>query len=437
MGKLDDFEKIDESNIDVILDDLKDLLQLYLFKGDVALNDSSIEELFELSHEDLITLKAVHFMLSDKVRCLIKILPQLIRNLAHSTQKETEIMRGNIRGRIDWGSTLKERYSQGFDDKSLFVCNPPSKYYDLEENQLLKFLLKRIRFLHKNYLSFISPDNFDIEKVDKNKDWYNIVNDNSQMAKLTLRKAYFNEISDVKIKSKHHRKCMKNRNLLYAYVAEAYGLYEDLFINGDEEILKELINERIIKTADGNKLYEIYVFFNLVKTLPSSHEVKLLYSGNDYSTTCKEDNLEVTIHYQKTPKPLEKFSEYLEIIDNYEIRGRTRAPDVIIEFRNDNKTWYRLVEVKNSSLPDYVRSSLYKVMGYYKDFKHISELENYDLTEKYSVVLVTWGGISVKKDYNPFEDKIIILNREEFIYNLKKLLSLDHQNLILFKDDND
>ena len=76
-------------------------------------------------------------------------------------------------------------------------------------------------------------------------------------------------------------------------------------------------------------------------------------------------------------------------------------------------------------------------MGYYKDFKHISELENYDLTEKYSVVLVTWGGISVKKDYNPFEDKIIILNREEFIYNLKKLLSLDHQNLILFKDDND
>ena len=425
MDKFDEFTKIDESNMDIILDDIKEFLQLYLFKGNVSLNDNVVEDLFELSYEDFITLKVVHFLLSDEVRNLIKILPQLVRNLAHSTQKETEIVRGNVQGHIDWGLTFKERYSQGFNDGSLFVCNPPSKYYDLEENQLLKFLLKRIKYLKDNYLNFINPETFDIEKIDENKDWYTIVNDIVQIAKLTLKKVYFNEISDILIKPKHLRKCMKNRNLLYHYVAKAYRLYEDLFILENEDILKELLSQRLIKTADGDKLYEIYVFFNLVKSLPGFFEMKLLYSSNDYSTTCIIDDLEITIHYQKIPPPLKKVSKYLNIIENYDIGGKSRAPDIIIEFKRNKKTWYRLVEVKNSSSPNYIRSSLYKVMGYYNDFKHIYELENFDFAEKYQVVLVTWGGISIKQNYNPFEDEIIILNRKEFITNLIKLLSLN------------
>ena len=420
MDKFDEFTKIDESNMDIILDDIKEFLQLYLFKGNVSLNDNVVEDLFELSYEDLITLKVVHFLLSAEVRNLIKVLPQLVRNLAHSTQKETEIMRGNVQGHIDWGLTFKERYSQGFNDTSLFVCNPPSKYYDLEENQLLKFLLKKIKYLKDNYLNFINPETFDIEKIDENKDWYTIVNDIVQIAKLTLKKVYFNEISDILIKPKHLRKCMKNRNLLYHYVAKAYRLYEDLFILENKDILKELLSQRIIKTVDGDKLYEIYVFFNLVKSLPGFFEMKLLYSSNDYSTTCFIDDLEIT-----TPPALKKVSKYLNIIENYNIGGKSHAPDIIIEFKRNKKTWYRLVEVKNSSSPNYIRSSLYKVMGYYKDFKHIYELENFDFTEKYQVVLVTWGGISIKQNYNPFEDEIIILNRKEFIANLIKLLSLN------------
>ena len=423
MDKLNQFTKIDESNIDVILNEVKEFLQLYLFKGNVALNDDTIENLFELSHDDLTTLKAVHFLLSDEVRLLIKTLPQLIRNLSHSTKKETEIMRGTIRGRIDWSQTLKERMSEGFDDKSLFVCNPPSKYYDLEENQLLKFILKRIIYLKRNYLDFIRPENFDLEKIDENKDWYTIVNDNYQISSKILKKVYFNDISDVKIKSKHLRKCMKNRNLLYHNVFNVYLLYEDLFISNDEEILRKLLNKRIIKTADPDKLYEIYVFFNIVKSLPVEQH-KLLFSSNDYSTSCIISDIKITVHYQKTPDELKEISEYLEILENYEIKGSTRAPDVIIEFEKNGQTYYRLVEVKNSSSTNYVRASLYKVMGYYKDFKRICAVENFDFTNRYPVVLVTWGGISIKESYNPFNDDIIILNRKEFIDSLENLISL-------------
>jgi len=423
MDKLDKFEKIDNSNIDIILKDVEEFLQLYLFKGNVTLNDTTIENLFELSHDDLTTLKVIHFLLSDEVRTLVKILPQLVRNLAHSTQKETEVLHGNIRGRIDWAATLKERYSQGYDDKSLFVCNPPSKYYDLEENQLLKFLLKRIIYLKKTYLNFIPAEKFDIENIDDNIDWYAIVNDNYYISSKILKKIYFNDISDVKIKSKHLKKCIKNRNLLYHNVFKAYVLYENLFILEDEEILKELISKKIIKTTDGDKLYEIYVFFNLVKSLPVEMH-KLMFSSNDYSTSAFVDDVKITVHYQKTPSKLKEISEYLEILENYEIKGATRAPDVILEFEKEGNIFYRLIEVKNSSSTSYVRASLYKVMGYYKDFKRINNVDNFDFTEKYPVVLVTWGGISLKKYYNPFNDDIIILNRKEFCDSLENLLSI-------------
>lgn len=417
------FEKIDETNMDIILDELNDFLQIYFFKGNI-INDSSIETLFDLEEEDLPFLKAFHFLNSDKVKKVVENLPHLVRNLAHSTQKETEIIRGNIRGRIDWSSTIKERYSQGFNDKSLFVCTPPLKYYDLEENQLLKFLLKKIIVLYRDYFNFISVDNFDIEKIGDREDWYTIVHDNFQMAKLTLRKVYFNNISDAKITSKHLRKCMKSRNQLYHHVAEAYVLYENLFKLENHEILKNLIEKTIIKTTNPHKLYEIYVFFKLISRLPIK-KYKLLFENNNYSVISQKSGLKIKIYYQHTPDNLDSISEYNKILNNYEIAFKRRAPDIIIEFQKDNKTYYRIIEVKNSKKPKYVRDSVYKVMGYYKDFERIFTLENFSFTKEYPVVLVVSGGILFKDNFNPFENNnIIILNQSDFIENLDKLLMI-------------
>lgn len=59
-------------------------------------------------------------------------------------------------------------------------------------------------------------------------------------------------------------------------------------------------------------------------------------------------------------------------------------------------------------------------MGYYKDFERC-----YKYVKNYPIVLVMWGGISISRDYNPFNDKIIILNRLEFLNNLHKLLIIE------------
>ena len=414
------YTELNDKNMDLILEEIKEFLHLYFFKGSISNNpNKQIEDLFDLSKDDLDTLKAIHFLLSDEVKNLVEIIPTLMRNLSHSTRKETEEFKSQIKGRIDWNKTLKERMSQGFDDKSLFICQPPSKYYDLEENQLLKFLLNKIISLKNNFVDFIALTEFDVEKIDSS-DWQKKVSNIYQIAKKTLKKVYFDDITSIKIvKSKHLRKTYKNRNQLYHRVAKAYILYEDLFVLEDKFVLRDLVENRLIKAADPDKLYEIYVFFNLIKALPESKDLSLLYSGNDYSVKSQIGDVGITVYYQKTPQNLRKESEYLEILDNYEINKSVKSPDVIIEFEKNDDVYYRLVEVKNSSQSEYVRESLYKVMGYYKDFERSNKY-----VENYPIVLVMWGGISISSDYEPFKDKIIILNRLEFLNNVEKIINM-------------
>lgn len=425
MDKFDEFDKVNENNKDLILEDIKEFLQLYLFKGVFYLNNDTIENLFDLSHEDLIKMKTVHFILTDEVNDLINSLSQLIRNLSHSTKKEYEIYNGTIRGRIDWNQTFKERLSRGHDDKSLFVCALPSKYYDLEENQLLKYVLKRIIYLKENYLSFISAKSDDLKDIDENDDWYTIVNNHYIKCKKMLKKVYFDDISSIsKVKSKHIRKCYKNRNGLYHKVAEVYKIYEELFINSNADLLKELIEKRVIKSIHPDKLYEIYIFFNLVRALPEVTKYKLLMSNNDYSICSENDDLKITIYYQKTPKELKEVSQYLDILKTFNISGKTRNPDIIIEFKNNNEIKYRLIEIKNSSSGEYINSSVYKVMGYYKDFEKINHLDKFSFVENYPVVMINWAGSSINEEIDSIESEILILNRKEFIKNVNNLITI-------------
>ena len=430
---LSDHYKVTEFNIDLIYNEIKEFIHYYLFTGEVSTNFTvKVQDLFEMTDDDLIILKTVHFLLSDEVRDLIGILPYLLRNLSHSTQKEKREFNGIVRGRIDWNTTLKTRYSKGFNDPSLFVCSPPSKFYDLEENQLLKFVLKRIIYLKNNYLDFVDhtrndeENPFDIEELSKEKNLYEIVGNNYKMAKKTLKKVYFDDISDVKvIKAKHIRKAFKNRNVLYHRVAKAFMLYEDLFINEDVELLRELVEHRLIRATNTHKLYEIYIFYSIVKKLPHP-QLRLLYGGNNYSTfDVLDDGTKVTVHYQYLPLPLQQVSQYGDILRNYNISWSHRAPDIILEFEKEGKITYRIIEVKNSSTHDYVRASVYKVMAYFKDFERILYNEEATFCDNCPVVLVTWGGISVKRGYNPFEDNIIVLNRNEFLDSLDKLIELD------------
>lgn len=412
-----------------MIQDLKEYLSLYLFKGNVSNVSYGIETLFQLNADELKAQKAAHFLLSDELNEFIKILPFLMRNLAHSSQKEMIEYKGLIRGKVDWSQTYKRRYANGFDDKSLFVCLPASKSYDLEENQLLKFMLMRIVVLFEKTLSFIKNPDFEIEyeEIDADEEenivnnWHDIVSNRYYLVKKALRNVYFNSISDVKsINPKVLRKAKNHRNIYYQRLAALYELYEELFVYDDLDALKELVEEQLLKPASDDTLFELFIFFSLVDYLPEDNELGLLFYGNDYSVKSTIGDVDIRIYYQGVPKQVfSKCTKYKKIFDNYDIGVNLRRPDVLIEIEKDGKKYYRIVEVKRTSNQNYIRDSVYKVLGYLNDFEGIP------FTHNIPGVITCWEGVKMDNKYGVFDQEILILNKQDFLDNLNELLSLE------------
>lgn len=388
-----------------VLGDVKEYFDLYLFSKATINLKNEVKNIFNLDEHDFNYFKSIHFLMSSEVKDFIEILPQLMKNLSHSTNKHEMVYRGIIQGNVNWNKTYKKRFSQGFDDKSLFVCNSNSKLYDLEENQLLKFMLKE---LIKNY---------NIVKF-KDKNWQSSFYNDNLLVKTIFSSIYFQNISNLShITPKILRKVSNHRNTFYKYVVKVYKLYHKIFIVEDPQELINLVSKQILEPTDNNDLYELYVFFRLVSKLPHNDKLKLglLRKGNDYAANYND---EILIHYQNIPLDFQKNSLYKDILSNYNLKGTLKRPDIIIEFKLNNQSYYRIVEVKRANNDNnYIYNSVYKVMAYYKDFQ-------VKYTDDIPIVLVVWGEMKLIKKDEAFSSKILILNKDEFDEYLCKLIKV-------------
>lgn len=388
-----------------ILDEVKEYFDLYLFNKATINLKNEVKNIFNIEKHDFNYLKSIHFLMSPEVKDFIEVLPQLMKNLSHSTNKHERVYKGTIQGNVNWNKTYKKRYSQGFNDKSLFVCNSNSKLYDLEENQLLKFVLE---ILIKKY---------NIVKF-KDKNWQSSFYKDNLLVKTVLSNIYFQNITSLThITPKILRKVSNPRNTFYKYVVQVYKLYHKIFIVENTQELIKLISNQILEPIDNNDLYELYVFFRLVSRLPHDDKLKLglLRKGNDYAASYND---EIFIHYQNIPQDFKNNSLYKDILSNYNLNGTLKRPDVIIEFKQNNESYYRIVEVKRATNENnYIYDSIYKVIAYYKDF-YVKYVDNIP------IVLVVWGEIKLDNTDEAFKSKIIILNKDEFEEYLDKLIIL-------------
>ena len=427
------YDELNEENKDHYISEMIEYLYIYLYKGNISFKSEDIIHLFNLSKEELTTLKAVHFLLSCEIRKLFINMPHLLRNLAHSTNREDVEYRGIIRGNINWNKTIKTRISQGFNDSSLFVCSPPLKHYDLDENKILKFLLREIVSLFEDSLDFINSkeSNLDFSKLyNINESWHDLADYIYQQSIITLRNVYLNDVEDVEdISAFALDKAFTHRNPLYHDVAKAYELYEKLFIMDDLECLKELIEKQVLAVSDNDTLYELYIFAKMIKyleevSLDNSFEISIYYKDHNNPVVGKlNDGNEVKIWYQNVPQTFSDNSLYLKLTQDkkYGFKTAVRRPDLIVEVIKEGISYFRIVEVKNSSKDKYMRNSFYKILGYCRDFKGVN------FTNSIPFVLVDWNGSEISKDDENIifnQEKIIVLNKREFEKNIMKLFEI-------------
>lgn len=404
-----------------VLGYIEPVLHRFLFREALPNLEVPLKKLTGLTDEELNLLKTTHFLLSREVEELIEELPKLLKNLSHSTHKELVECRGIIRGRIDWNMTFKERFSQGFNDPSLFICQPSTKMYDLPENQLLNFILWKIRSLSENIDLEITDDLLDSETWNN---WQDKIISHYLKIKKISKNIYFQQISMHRsIKPKTIQKAYSHRNKSYDKVAECYELYEKLFITNDHEVLCSLIETQTFEPLNNDKLFELYVLMKLLDFLDKSDgklRLGLLKPGMDYMAEYTSNKVNICIYYQQIPSNLKKTSKYKSIFRFYDLMVRVRAPDIILKIKINDNQYYQIIEVKKTGNRNYIVDSVYKVLGYIHDFEDY--LEN---TLNPKGVLVVWDGVNITDFNKALQEQILILNDKNMETGFKKILNIN------------
>lgn len=86
----------------------------------------------------------IRFALSAPVQRYLAELHDRLRRVQTDSAVERETTRGEVRGSIDWGQTIRQRYAEHPGDTSRFVTRSPTTEYQLPQNRLLKTLLSII-----------------------------------------------------------------------------------------------------------------------------------------------------------------------------------------------------------------------------------------------------------------------------------------------------
>lgn len=422
-----------ESNVSwdkkAVIDYIKPKLWLYLFKESYPELKADLNNLM-IQEADLEILKRVHFLLSKEVKDLVQILPQIMRNLSHSTQKEVVKSQGIIKGRVDWNLTFKERYSSGYNDKSLFMCKPASRMYDLPENQILKYLLVNLAETAESFDFFRSKEKIEIDYLKEN--WQDELLLRYIEIKRILNNIYIQNLTlPMKIRSRDLQRLRNHRNKYYRnQILKCYELYNNIFNKNDLNCIKDLIENQLLKPKNDEDIFELYVLFKLMNQLEvMSHQndarmvVNLIMANYKKEFTAKyyDSELTIKVYYQHLPYQLSQNSIYKDLLKKYSLNVRGRLPDLILEIEHNNKIYYKIIEVKLTEDHGYVRDSIYKLLGYLKDFE--SGINN---SKDPKGVLVIWDGVNDDNGQNNSQNEILIWNSNDIcINNILNIKTLD------------
>jgi len=367
--------------------------------------------LMQLSYQELKLLQRIYFLLSNTInKCIFKSIPRLFRHLTPSTSLVATDSYGSIRGHIDWNLTLKRRMISGFSNPTIFMTHAPIKTYDIPEMQALKFLITQVNRLCMEVLEF-SPGELQIQSYDANdKKWKNDINKMYNLTSTFLKNSYMRTVSiPNKVTDQILQRVRCSRCNEFKSVYDGLRLYRNLFIREDQEALKTCIEQGVLKPLNRDTLYEIYILLLTIMSLEKNgwkqDYIRLIGYGKGAIAQYKYVNVSVKIYYQTLPSSFIINSVYKDLMEKYSINASLRRPDMVLEFDFYNHD-FKLIEIKRTQDKRYIVDSVYKVLGYLKDFEDCFKSGRLPYA-----ILVIWDDVGGEENVN---DIMVIRGRHTF-----------------------
>ncbi|MET3728188.1 hypothetical protein ABID52_001769 [Fictibacillus halophilus] len=359
----------------------KNLLALNLYRHSDLLNgvSSVLGCENDLKISDFKDLATVHFLLKCARNDIHKKFIYILANIDRNTNVNQIETRGYIQGSVDWNSTYKRRMITGFQDSSLFICNPSQKIYDIPSNQLIRYI---IEFIYRAIPVALkaAPGNSEgwTQKLEHLFD---------EIKQLRMHPRLRGISIPDHLQYKTIQSTKKHRNSIYREIADLGELYYKLFYLHETQTLSNVINEQLIVPKKNDKIFEFVILFELMNML----EFFRKRFGGERKTTLiraeektvftyiypKNDNeyIHISIYYQHVPIEF-KGSQYVKTLKRYSIENiKTRQPDIILVVKHFNKNTIikkrsSIIEIKYSDSRLYLGEGVHDLLSYLHDFSH-------------------------------------------------------------------
>lgn len=431
-----------------LIEELTDDIISYVMHGEFPEDDLATnikpDELDE-RFEDYELLMDLHFILKPEVVNFVERLPKRIRGIKTQTKNVSRIHRGSVEGRINWSSTIKERYSGNPGDHSLFVCDNRTEHYDIDENIVLKKLLSIIYNTLEEAEEYLKKDYKWV-----NERWKKEQNLIEEMKRIFERDVHVKRIKkpeEYEPTDRMLNTAEKSRQEIYRDAAELISTRERIF-DGDKQELGELLNETAITPDDQETLLELFVLFRMIDTLGNirneKFELKTISSGKQEVAKMVDGDKEIRLYHDSSVSTPEiKFKSDVqdkdengldrtemvqkkahETIKNYFIQddfeNHTGRPDVIVLeiIKGEEKPKYLVTEVKNSTSKKTIRQGVKETLEYLA-FMQINKKHANNRDQKF--IGSGWNGLLVHQDLEEKETEKLESQKNIRILEAKKL----------------
>ena len=414
-------------NREELVDGLTQDILAYVMNGGFPKQElaTSIKpEALDERFEDYELLLDLHFILKPDVVEFVDQLSQRIRNVRTETTTVARTQRGGIDGHINWGSTVKARYSTNPSDRSLFVTENRSEDYDIPENIVLKRLLSVIyttlrdadEYLKGNYDWVTNRWQANTDLID---DVQRTVERNVHVRRIRDPEAY--EPTERMLTAAEH-----SRQEIYRDAAALLRARQELF-DGDRDALRTLLNQTAITPDDQARLFELYVLFRFISTLEDLqgtqpvfqtiksgrqevaridgeqelvlyHDTSASDRGLSFRTEATPDDREPTRAERVQQTARNVASSYFD--KNFQ--NHTGRPDVIVlEIKSDDPITYEylIAEVKHSTREETIRTGIKETLEYLA-FLRINEdyVFGRNTSDEVDIFGSGWNGLLVVQD---------------------------------------
>lgn len=310
-------------------------------------------------------LVSLHFLNAPAVQAFIRVHARALARVAlHTSVRSRTVSGGGIRGKVNWPRTILESHTSA-NAGPRYHLDVPRRTSDLPENRLLKLFLNDVSRLVAACRLYVPSGQMGESLL--------ATLDSTRMA---LREPHIRDLVIGRESTTLMRqRARRNRDTRYHALAALQYELEQIWRYQKRDAVLSLLRRGWFEPIQDDDIFELYLLITLLDVLENELgagapiQYGLVRSKRSAVAEFTISGKRIKVYFDQGPSAYSQTSsEYLRVSRAYGLGVAERRPDLAVIVEGPARRALLFVEAKKTADDRYERDSVYKALGYLRDF---------------------------------------------------------------------